>query len=520
MKYILSATIILCAVAGSATAEYADYTYVSPAKAANPGGALPADVLAAALAQPVAPLVYGDFAGRNDALKAAYERSVPAIVADGMPLNLDGAGLFQEVGMDGDARILAAAVTSVDAFAVRLLADLGGLADGETLYVVDPVAPYALGPYTAADAAAGGRWLPTVFGDTAVLLVISGVDSEPAVPLLALSHFFVDPAEKAYACPVQANCVTDTVYQEVSSGVGLLIVPYSEYSQAQCSGALLNNPDTAELEGYFITANHCFPSSVDSSAIEVIWDYRTACDGSGVPDLDTLPRSEGAEILAVSDYYDGEFLELETVPVGTYGRAWLGWDTRDPVEGEAIAGAHYPQGNPLKACFGKVTSTDVDTSLGQDQIGVLWDQGVTEQGSSGSPLMYADTNYRVLGMLSNGPVHDCGNPSQNRDNFSSFRAFYPQIGCYLLADGECVEGPCCAGLCPAKAAFSDQPEVLASLRAFRDQVLAKSGPGQLVISAYYAVAPYTGALVQQSPEVRAWFVASAAPFAYWGETLR
>lgn len=508
-------------IGAGAAAEFADYVYVPPVKVES--DAAQQAVVQAWLAQPCPRYVFDTFAGRNDALKADHAGALPLCVAEGFPLDLDESALFGEAIDDGDARVFTAVITSLDALAVRLLVDLGQFQEGDELWVVAPDVARAFGPFTAADAVAGGNWVHTIFGDTAVLAVRTPYDTAPPLTVLGLSHFFVDPAKGVlYPCPVEADCVSETVFREISTGIGMLFIPTKGYKQAQCSGSLLNNPDTPEHEGLVLTANHCFPShSINASQIEVVWDYRAAaCDGSGVPDQNTVPRSLGFEVLALDDVYDAAFFSLQTVPIGTRGRAWLGWDTREPVLNDPVAGCHHPMGKPMKACFGTVTEVDVSTFLGQNQTEAHWDEGITEQGSSGSPLMFSALNYRVFGMLSNGPVHDCANPPQNRDNFSSFRAFFPQIQCYLLAGRECEDGPDGNhGLCGARAAFRDNPEALAALRAFRDKALAPTALGRRLIAAYYRHAPRFAKLVTASPRARGLFMASARPFVALGRMM-
>lgn len=518
----VACVLILLAVASGALGEFADYVYVPPAKGAENGQV---DDTAAAVAQwavlPQLHYVFDERAGANEVLKSRFESELPLRVADGYYVGLDSPVLFETGARDGDNNVFVVRITSQDATAVRLLADLNGLGPDDEVWVADPDALRAFGPYGVADAHDGGRWLPTIAGDTVLVVVRTPEEACPFIEIIDVSHFFIDLAKAVFPCPIEADCVSETAYKEVSTGVGMLIIPAVGGGQFQCSGALLNNPDTAELENYLLTAHHCFPSSADADQMEVFWDYRaSACDGSGVPDLDTVPRSEGAENLAESSTFDGQFLRLNNVPVGARGRAWLGWDTRDPVIGDEIAGAHHPSGNPLKACFGAVTEVDVDTSLGDDQTEVHWDEGITEQGSSGSPLMFHNIGFRVLGMLSNGPVHDCANPPQNRDNFSAFRRFFPQIQCYLLAGRECEGEPGRLRVCLAKAAFGEGSGEVDALRALRDKWLAKSELGKGLINAYYAASPVLAGWLESSPAARGMFVASAAPLVRFGRTLQ
>ena len=67
----------------------------------------------------------------------------------------------------GDPRVIyLASIMSLDAYAIRLRADLTQLAPGDEAWVIDPALPRAFGPYTAADQAAAG--LITLAGTTGI----------------------------------------------------------------------------------------------------------------------------------------------------------------------------------------------------------------------------------------------------------------------------------------------------------------------------------------------------------------
>jgi hypothetical protein len=203
-----------------------------------------------------------------------------------------------------------------------------------------------------------------------------------------------------------------------------------------CSGALLNNAVTDDLESYFLTADHCFQDSataIFADGIEVVWDFRTnGCPGAEPPNLNGLPRSTGVAFLRNSTALDGMLMELDAVPVGTRGRAYLGWDTRAPRIADPAVGIHHPGSAAMKASLGSVNDIDVDTQFGNDQTTLSWDDGLTEGGSSGSPVMFNDGLFRVFGMLSNGNFQSCGDSSPRLDQYSSFRGFFSSISGFLI----------------------------------------------------------------------------------------
>ncbi|HIJ73229.1 MAG TPA: hypothetical protein HPP83_03925 [Candidatus Hydrogenedentes bacterium] len=527
MRIALTAFLVVIA-AGSAASSAAitGHTYVpasqSEVQAGRGASALPEGELERYLANLTQTHVFDAFDGMNEALKAASATHEPLRVARTFPVEVGPDMLFGKPFADGAWQVHQTVITSVDAEALRLRVDLASLDAQAEVYVIDLLGARAFGPYTFADHVEGGRWLPTTVGDTAVLLVRTTSASAPLVRLIELAHFYWDFSElKELSCNVDAACETDPTIQELSSGVGVLVIPYGGGEFAICSGCLLENADTPEQEPYFLTANHCIATAMDAVQTDVIWDFRTsACDADDAPSFSALPHSDVADLLETSSRLDATLLLLGDVPVGDYGRAYLGWDTREPAVGESIIGLHYPQGTYLRISHGRVEAIDqVVYSGGLDvyrrQTRVVWDEGVTEPGSSGSCLLFDDGTYGVLGALSNGEQHTCGEDrSGNIDNYASFRDFFPSVEGYLT--GTTPPRP---RRCPARRVFKDRPEVLAGLRAFRDKGLRSSGLGVLAIAAYYDAAPYLVDVVEASPAARVLFIGAATPFAAVGRAL-
>ncbi|MFP4502781.1 MAG: CFI-box-CTERM domain-containing protein [Candidatus Hydrogenedentota bacterium] len=478
------------------------------------------ELVADALATNYPVFVYGDYAGKNHALAKSSADASPPQVAVNAPLGGQSGAMFSTGMQQGESWVFMCGVQSLDATAMRVQVTLDALEPGESVWMVAPQANRSFGPYTAADAVEGGRWLPTVLGEEAVVMLRSSAPDMPEVTITQYAHFYADfGTQRKLPCPLHVACVEDAAFEDATKAVGILIIPVTA-GQALCSGALINNPDTVYFEPYFITAEHCFPNRVNAAQVEVRWDYLAAnCDGSGVPDMDSVPQSAGRAVLARNSTLDGVLLELESVPIGHRGRTWLGWDTGVLTADADVAGIHHPANSgtgsePMKGALGTIQQVGVNFSLGKYQTEVQWDEGITKQGSSGSPLLMGDSELKVVGMLSSGTVHDCATPEQNLDYFASLREFFPEIGCYLEGDTPCA--PSSGAVCPAKAAFTEDPEALAGLRAFRDQVLAANTWGRELVDAYYRAAPTLARMVAASPANRRLFAMAAQPFAAWG----
>jgi hypothetical protein len=401
---------------------------------------IPAEQIAVYLDHLADVRVFDVYAGQNSALKDAASESDMALVAAGFPVEMASRDLFRQGFSDGDFTVYVAGISSVDAQALRLQVDLSALGPGDELWEIDPSGARAFGPYGFRDHLPGGRWLPTVFDDMAVLVLRTMGETLPDVRIEVASHFFWDleSAKAEMTCHLNVACEDESI-QDLATGVGFMVLPTSNGDQAACSGCLI---DSVVQRPYFLTANHCVPSGVQAWNVDIVWDYRSAeCTPEVAPTLASLPRSSGMAVLATDSSLDGTLMLLDQVP-GT--RTYLPWDTRDPVVDEAVIGLHHPSGNaPISTCFMRISKgnvTNVDTSGSQlglyyaHETRVLWSEGGTETGSSGSVLLFGDGagGYRITGMLSGGTVHTCGpDRSNNYDYYASFRDFYPAIEGYL-----------------------------------------------------------------------------------------
>ncbi|MDQ1257819.1 MAG: hypothetical protein QG656_2425, partial [Candidatus Hydrogenedentes bacterium] len=385
------------------------------------------------------------YEGQNAALKSQAEGTEPMLVAAGFAADLPADGTFGEGFQDGDWTVFVAGVTSVDAQALRLLVDLSGMAPEDRLWLVDPATRSSLGLYTSKDHVPGGRWLPTTEGDLTVL-VLKTKGTAPNVQILGVSHFYLGfTALKAVmSCHINIAC-EDQAIQDLGKGVGMMVIPYGSYDQAVCSGCLIDN---SRKNPYFLTAWHCVPGGLDAWNVDIIWDFKAAaCDGTGIPPVATLPRSGGVALLETDSSLDTTLMLLDEVPSD---RLYLPWDRRDPVVGEAVICIHHPVANPgsptpsISTCHMRVSTGTVEgintvgTQVGltfANETKVHWDEGGTEGGSSGSCLLFRDTegNYKVTGTLSGGTTHVCGTDRTNNvDWYSSFRHFYAAIEGYLM----------------------------------------------------------------------------------------
>lgn len=530
------------ALGGTVGAEryFADYYYVpppAPKTSLRTGSVplkndvLPAPVVRSWLETSMPALVLEDFREDAPVVKALADAAPAHQVAFGIDLALDAAHIFSgPVSVETGGYVFLAAVTSLDARALRLRVDLSDLAEDEVLYVLDAEGRAAFGAYTVAQAGPNGVWLPTTLNDTVALALCSPRPDCPKIRLETVSHFFKSIFTLGTDAPLPCNIPIAEETQPdavaVASGVGMLIIPYGS-GQAFCSGALLTTQSPASLppEPYVFSAWHCFDASVDFAGVEVFWDYRSESD-----DPNLLARNQGSELIGYNGTLDAVLIKLTgPVDVGPFGRAWLGWDTQRPETDDLVQTIHYPRACSMKTSRGNVVKGAADiclnstcTAVYEEQVEVLWSEGVTEQGSSGSPLLNRDLNYRVIGSLSNGPAHSCTNTSGNYDHYSSFSLFFEQVKCHLVSGLECGTPyePKHEDVCLICRIFGKQTSTVDNLRRFRDQVLSRSQWGKTLIREYYALGPELGDWFERDPLAKAAFKSVAWLGSAWGAALK
>lgn len=329
-------------------------------------------------------------------------------------------------------RVWSLEITSLDALGLRLGLESLNLPPGAQLIVYDPASENPAATPLTQEAVAGQKqvWTETVFSQTAVL----ECQASPEVDLSAInfsvttiSHFYrsVLPIEpKAAGCEKDVSCYP--AYANQADGVAR--IEFVDTGNAYlCTGCLLNDTVSSTTVNYFLTANHCIGNGTVASTLELYWFYQATACGGPVPDINAVRHTGGgANFLAGSDQSDFTLLRLHNPPPD--GVTYLGWSTVQPSSSETVACIQHPQGFEKKISFGHKVAPDPNYP---DFVAVRWFNGVTEEGSSGSPLL--NGGHQVVGQLYGG-TSDCNHPN-GTDIFGRFDISYPSLQPWLDPDG-------------------------------------------------------------------------------------
>lgn len=321
-------------------------------------------------------------------------------------LDLNNSGTWSQLS-SGD-RIWQIDLYSAGALTINLIFEEYELPKGATLHLYNPETKAYIGAYTHDNNTADGMFGSSLIDGERVVVEYyepKEVAGQGRLKLSMLVHGYRElgsyPEERysralndAGACNLDVNCPLGLGWQDQINSVGLIITGGS----AACTGALINNTRN-DGTPYFLSANHCGTSGAGSWVFRFNWDSPVAiCAQNGNSVDPGAPYNEvnGAVLRANRQQSDFALFELNSLP--TSGVYLSGWD-RSTIPATQATGIHHPRGDVKKIC--REDDPLVPTSSGVIAWDVQdWDQGVTEPGSSGSPLF--NQNKLIIGQLYGG----------------------------------------------------------------------------------------------------------------------
>ena len=243
-----------------------------------------------------------------------------------------GGGLLQSSPKEGYTWVSRFEAAESNRLRLRLRAE--GLAEGTRMMVYNE-AGEAISFGLELRSADGELWTPSVAGPVLFLEVHGHQDSRFGVD--AISERFELEADGSPVVnrqgAIDPRVITSCIQTSACVSTGTLagiadyraavahISFFRDGDELICSASLLNDQNPNGLIPYALTANHCFSSQSAASSLEAFWDYHASSCGGAVPNLGSLPRSNGATLLATSSGTDFTFVQLNSAPNGANGRA-------------------------------------------------------------------------------------------------------------------------------------------------------------------------------------------------------
>lgn len=326
-----------------------------------------------------------------------------------------------------------------------LIFDKFNIPEEAKLFIYSPDREQVFGPYTNADVQEVGKLeTDNIIGDELVVEYYEPANAafKGEINIAAVMHIYKDflhvqkdekgPIGTADGtCHINVACPDSQGWEyPIKSVVCIGITAYYYDEEVQdwgwgaflCSGAMVNNV-RMDKTPYVLSADHCV--AADDQTHKFYFNYQTyECEGT----TGTYKVANGGSIVARSNtsttIQGSDFLLLKIT--GTLSVTFrdsiifAGWDRSGAAS--VGAGIHHPGGDWKKISFPQSVTTATSGYYANKYFVVRWrtnpNKGVTEQGSSGSPLF--NQNQLIIGTLTSGSSY-CNYP-QGTDNYG--RMYY------------------------------------------------------------------------------------------------
>ncbi|MBU2018335.1 MAG: T9SS type A sorting domain-containing protein [Bacteroidetes bacterium] len=319
-------------------------------------------------------------------------------------------------------------ISSKGAVSLNFIFDQFYLAEGALLFITNESKDF-IGAYTSLNNNDAGVLGSEILKSDKVTLVLEEDFKNLGKSQLKIGtvvHGYRDIDEMAKGlntsgdCNVDVNCPAGAGWENQRNSVAMMV-----NGGGFCTGALVHNT-SGNIIPYFLTARHC-GSNPTNWVFRFRWESpsgQTVCagtnnSGNGPQNLNV----NGATLKASNVTSDFSLVLLNNKPDSLWGIFYSGWDHSDGLTVTSATGIHHPDGDIKKISKENqsLNQQTIQFNGGQNRTWQVadWDLGVTEPGSSGSPLF--DQNRRVIGVLSGGGAACNGtNDNGQADYFGRF----------------------------------------------------------------------------------------------------
>jgi V8-like Glu-specific endopeptidase len=342
-------------------------------------------------------------------------------------------------------------LTSADAEAMRVHFQDFHVGDGNVWLLGPDDAATTTGPYSKDGLLGDGEfWSDLVEGDSLTVLYEpaddSAVDTVPFWPS-EIAHRFPSMIAKASStqsaaasCNVDVTCHPE--YADAASAVALMVFESNDGTY-ECTGSLVSSASKPALP-FFLTANHCISTAAEARSLITFFNYQTSSCNGTKPTLSNSARVTGATFVDGQDMSLGDFTLLRLTAFPNIDVKVLGWTGDEIASNEQVTGISHPLGDYKRIALGQRTRdvsirfSDGARMPANKGYQVAWFEGVTQGGSSGSPLLVnVNGKTYVAGTLSAGPDVNEDNSAQvcRASNliasYGRFSAALPYLESYL-----------------------------------------------------------------------------------------
>jgi hypothetical protein len=310
-----------------------------------------------------------------------------------------------------NGRLWTMSFLSEGALSLNFVFDDFHLPEGAELYIENQKETVLYGPVTTKDIPKSGFFLTDIIPGNQVKIYIfepSDVKGTSSLTIRRVVHGYrgnltSDPYGNvggSESCHIDVAC--EPSYAEESNAVALVLLSGGSH---WCSGSLQMSTDFS-FKPYFLTAFHCADSNLNNalSSSEIAnaeaWMFKfffkkTTCGGTDY----TGTTYNSATFRAAYAFTDFLLMEINHNLKQNTSLTWLGWDKSGNVPSSGVCIQH-PNGDLMKIAISD-NSAITSSFNGYSNNGwrMRWnsDGGVTQKGSSGSPLL--NQNKKVVGQV-------------------------------------------------------------------------------------------------------------------------
>jgi len=331
-------------------------------------------------------------------------------------------------------------ITSPTAYALQVYFDDYKLPKGCRLFFYDKEMTMFLGGFNHTN-----NFLNNAFGtefikgNTVIIEYYepNNVKFEPRLHINRISHVFINLRNGPFSwpnpdgkgsdvCNINVACQLGYGWERESRSVALVLGYWSHQTAGYygfCSGALVNNT-SQDGTPYFLTAYHCSTDPEETLLHDVgnwlfLFNHQaTSCNDNGSSIDRTVSEAIfGAFVLSkdspnspTSDFLLLR-LNVDKSTLKKYDAVYAGWerDESKAKNSKFTVGIHHPSGDVKKISKDNHSPVSADYAISKnDHWEVKWDQGITEGGSSGSPLF--NSERKIIGQLHGGSSY-CATPN-------------------------------------------------------------------------------------------------------------
>lgn len=344
------------------------------------------------------------------------DRLKPFRFAEPIDVNLtpENSGRWIEVGK---YKVWQLVINSPGAYSLNLIFDRYQLPPGARLFLFSPDQSDLIGAFTSKNNKPT-KILATspVAGDQLVVQYEEPISAslKGELAIARVNHDFVGiksfksgrrPLGISGSCNINVNCDLAENYDTESNAICRIIVSGLDL----CTGALVNNT-SQDGTPYIYTAGHCIDTEKKANESVFLFNYESPYCGE--IDGDASHSLSGSSLIAEADSLDFSLVELGIVPPAEYRPYYLGWDHSPNIPDSSVC-IHHPNGDVKKIAIDshspQISTFQSYTSNGFFLIGG-WEEGTTEKGSSGAPLINPDS--KLIGSVTGGAA-TCESPYQD-----------------------------------------------------------------------------------------------------------